>query len=249
MLHPSIQNDIYAIYGFVRIADEIVDTFHNHPKREMLEAFQVDAFKSIEQGISTNPILNSFQLTVNKYGIPNELIQSFLESMRMDLDKQGHCEDSYKKYIYGSAEVVGLMCLKVFCNGNQAVYDELTLPAQSLGEAFQKVNFLRDMKSDFEDRGRIYFPSVNFEFFSEIDKRMIESDIENDLQKSIDGIRKLPKQAKLGVYIAYVYYCALLVRIKRVKANRIMNERIRISNSMKYLLMLKARLYLALGMV
>jgi len=242
MLPPSIQHDIYAIYGFVRIADEIVDTFHDHPKREMLSDFRAQAYQSIEQKISTNPILNSFQLVVNRYNIPHDLIESFLESIRMDLEQQEHNEETYKKYIYGSAEVVGLMCLRVFCNGNQQLYDELTHPARSLGQAFQKVNFLRDLKSDFEERGRIYFPSVDFENFSEEEKRKIEDDIEADLQKSLEGIRKLPPKIKLGVYIAYVYFKALLLRIKRVKAANLMNERIRVSDPMKYLLMLKARL-------
>jgi phytoene/squalene synthetase len=241
-LHPSIQDDIYAIYGFVRITDEIVDTFHDHPKRQLLADFRTRAYQSIEQKISTNPILNSFQLVVNRYNIPHELIDSFLESMRMDLEQQEHNDETYKKYIYGSAEVVGLMCLKVFCNGNQQLYDELTHPARSLGEAFQKVNFLRDLKSDFEERGRFYFPSVDFENFSEDEKRKIEDDIEADLKKSLEGIRKLPPKAKLGVYIAYVYFRALLLRIKRVKAANLMNERIRVSDPMKYLLMLKARL-------
>jgi phytoene/squalene synthetase len=241
-LHPSIQDDIYAIYGFVRIADEIVDTFHNHPKREMLANFREQAYQSIEQKISTNPILNSFQLVVNRYNVSHDLIESFLESMRMDLEQQEHNNESYKKYIYGSAEVVGLMCLKVFCNGNQQLYDELAQPARSLGEAFQKVNFLRDLKSDYEERGRIYFPSVDFGNFSEKEKRKIEDDIEADLQKSLEGIRKLPSKAKLGVYITYVYFRALLHRIKRVKAANLMNERIRVSDPMKYLLMLKARM-------
>ncbi|MDX9768978.1 MAG: phytoene/squalene synthase family protein [Tenuifilaceae bacterium] len=248
-LHPSIQDDIYAIYGFVRIADEIVDTFHDQPKREMLADFREQAYQSIDQKISTNPILNSFQLVVNRYNIPHELIESFLESMRMDLEQQEHNDESYKKYIYGSAEVVGLMCLKVFCNGNQQLYDELTHPARSLGEAFQKVNFLRDLKSDFEERGRIYFPSVDFTNFSEKEKRKIEDDIEADLQKSLEGIRKLPRKAKLGVYIAYVYFRALLLRIKRVKASNLMNERIRVSDPIKYFLMLKARMDVALRIV
>ncbi len=249
MLHPSIQNDIYAIYGFVRIADEIVDTLHNHPKWEMLADFRKQAYQSIEQKIRTNPRLNSFQLVVNKYNVSHDLIESFLESMRMDLEQLEHNDESYKQYIYGSAEVVGLMCLKVFCNGNQKLYDELTQPARSLGEAFQKVNFLRDLKADFEELGRIYFPSVDFSNFSDDEKRKIEDDIEADLQKSLEGIRKLPSKAKLGVYIAYVYFRALLHRIKRVKAAKLMNHRIRVSDPMKFLLMLKARMAVALGVV
>ncbi|HOP04250.1 MAG TPA: phytoene/squalene synthase family protein [Tenuifilaceae bacterium] len=240
MLHHSIQEPIYAIYGFVRLADEIVDTFHQHPKRELLAELKAQTYKSISERISTNPILNSFQLIVNQYKIPHELIESFLVSMEMDLEKQEYSTSEYKKYIYGSAEVVGLMCLKVFCNGNQQLFDELTAPARSLGEAFQKVNFLRDLKDDYEERGRVYFPDVDFSNFTEKSKRSIEQDIQNDLDKSLVGIKKLPAQAKLGVYLAYRYYGALLRRIKRTSASRIASQRIRVPDSVKFLIRIRS---------
>ncbi len=240
MLHRSIQEAIYAIYGYVRLADEIVDTFHQHPKREMLAELKAQTYKSISDRISTNPILNSFQLTVNQYKIPHELIESFLYSMEMDLEKQDYSAEEYKKYIYGSAEVVGLMCLKVFCNGNEKLYNELTAPARSLGEAFQKVNFLRDLKDDFEERGRVYFPEVDFSNFTEENKRNIEQDIRSDLDKSLVGIKKLPKEAKLGVYLAYRYYGALLRRIKRTNASKITTQRIRVPDAIKFLIRVRS---------
>lgn len=249
MLDVSLRDSIYAIYGFVRIADEIVDTFHDHPKREMLSEFRQQSFSAIEKKISTNPILHSFQLVVNQYNIPHNLITSFLDSMEMDLDKQDYSLEEYQKYIYGSAEVVGLMCLKVFCNGNQPLYNDLKKPAQSLGEAFQKVNFLRDLKDDFQERGRVYFPSVDFEHFSEKEKHEIEKDISSDLSNAINGIRKLPKGAKLGVYVAYLYFKALLVRIKLVRAKNIMHKRIRVPDYVKFFIMLRARISVALGIV
>ena len=249
LLSPNLQDDIYAIYGFVRIADEVVDTFHNQPKSEMLTELRDQVFKAIQQGISTNPIIHSFQLAVNKYDIPLGLITAFMDSMAMDLDKQNYSEAEYEKYIYGSAEVVGLMCLKIFCNRNQPLYDSLTEPARSLGEALQKVNFLRDIKSDFEERGRTYFPSVNFDHFTEIEKQKIEADIEDDLRKSLEGIKKLPPEAKLGVYLAYVYFGALLKRIRRVKASQILTKRTSVSTLSKYSLMLKVRLFVSLGVV
>jgi 15-cis-phytoene synthase len=249
MLDPSIRDSIYAIYGFVRIADEIVDTFHDHPKREMLNDFRNQVFNSISSGISTNPILNSFQLVVNQYNIPHDLIHSFLDSMEMDIDKQEYNHTEYKKYIYGSAEVVGLMCLRVFCNGNDMLYNDLTQPARSLGEAFQKVNFLRDVKADFKERGRIYFPEIDFNSFSDSQKKKIEDDIFNDLSKALAGIRSLPKGAKLGVYVAYLYFNALLNRIEKEKASNILRMRIRVPDHVKYILMLKARVNVALGVV
>lgn len=242
LLHISIQDDIYGIYGFVRVADEIVDTFHQYPKQEMLSDLRNEVFRAIETGISTNPIINSFQLVVNKYNIPHELIISFLDSMEMDLEKKAFTSHEYSKYIYGSAEVVGLMCLKVFSNGNESEYNNLRKPAQSLGEAFQKVNFLRDVKDDFAERGRVYFPDIDFENFADVQKRQIEQDIANDLKQAYLGIKKLPRTAQLGVYVAYLYFKALLSRIKKVKANRILQKRIRVPNSIKFLLMLKARL-------
>jgi 15-cis-phytoene synthase len=249
MLHPSLRGSIYAIYGFVRVADEIVDTFHNHPKQEMLAEFRSQVFLAIDKGISTNPILHSFQLVVHEYEIPHEYINSFLESMEMDISKRDYTQPEYQKYIYGSAEVVGLMCLKVFCKGNKALFNQLVAPAQSLGEAFQKVNFLRDLKSDYQERGRVYFPDVDFSNFSESQKKSIETDIETDLRKSLIGIKKLPVEAKLGVYVAYLYFKSLLCRIKRVKASKILSKRIRVPNHTKLLILAKARLQLALGLV
>jgi phytoene/squalene synthetase len=231
----------------VRIADEIVDTFHQHPTHEMLTEFRKQAFQAIEQKISTNPILHSFQLVVNRFDIPHGLITSFLDSMEMDLHKQEYNHSEYQKYIYGSAEVVGLMCLRVFCNGNDSLYYELAQPARSLGEAFQKVNFLRDVKDDFLERGRVYFPDVDFSSFTESQKKLIESDIANDLEKSLVGIRKLPKEAKLGVYVAYLYFKALLIRIKRVKAERIMQERIRVPDLVKSIIIVKAKFKVTFG--
>jgi phytoene/squalene synthetase len=249
MLDPSLRDSIYAIYGFVRIADEIVDTFHDHPKREMLNDFRKQVFEAIDQKISTNPILNSFQLVVNQHNIPHDLITSFLDSMEMDLDKQDYNHSEYQKYIYGSAEVVGLMCLRVFCNGNDKLYNELTQPARSLGEAFQKVNFLRDVKDDFKERGRVYFPEVDFSSFSDVQKKKIEADIANDLDKALTGIRNLPQGAKLGVYVAYLYFKALLSRIEKEKASNVLRMRIRVPDHSKYILMLKARINVALGLV
>lgn len=249
MLDESLRYSIYAIYGFVRVADEIVDTFHDHPKREMIADFRIQAFKAINHKISTNPILHSFQLVVNQYNIPHHLIESFLNSMEMDLDKQDFNTEEYKRYIYGSAEVVGLMCLKVFCNGNDQLYNDLQKPAQSLGEAFQKVNFLRDLKDDYQERGRVYFPDVDFENFTEKEKKQIEEDIANDLRNAKIGIKKLPKQAKLGVYVAYLYFKSLLLRIKLVRAKKIMNKRIRVPDRIKFFIMLRARINVALGFV
>ena len=242
LLNPSIQNAIYGIYGFVRIADEIVDTFHQHPKQRMLEELRSEIFEAISTGISVNPIVHSFQLVVNSYKIPHELISSFLDSMEMDLDKKVFNAQDYSKYIYGSAEAVGLMCLKVFANGDDEKYVALQKPAQSLGEAFQKVNFLRDVKDDYAERGRVYFPNIDFQTFTNVQKNQIEKDIAHDLKLARSGILALPRSSQLGVYVAYLYFKELLNRIRRVKANQIMNKRIRVPNSIKFLLMLKARI-------
>ncbi len=249
MLHPSLRDAIYAIYGFVRVADEVVDTFHDHPKQKMLDDFRSQVFQSIENGISTNPILHSFQLVVNSYKIPHDLISSFLESMEMDLHKHEFTVAEYQKYIYGSAEVIGLMCLKVFCEGNEALYNELTQPARKLGEAFQKVNFLRDIRADFSERGRVYFPDVNFSKFSEENKRQIEHDIFNDLQNSLVGIKKLPPKAKLGVLVAYLYYNSLLHKIKNNAADKIIGNRIRVHDFNKFLIVIRAKVSLAIGLI
>lgn len=239
-LDKKLHDPIYAIYGFVRLADEIVDTFHNYNKKELFETLKIDTYKSIEEKISTNPILNAFQWVVNKYNIENELIEAFLKSMEADLYNITCDNDSYKEYIYGSAEVVGLMCLRVFCDGNNDEYDSLKSSAKSLGSAFQKVNFLRDIKSDYFDRGRVYFPNVDFNNFNQAIKKEIEDDIQKDFDDAYEGILNLPKNARKGVYLAYVYYLDLFNKIKKLSAKNILKERIRISNNKKVFLMVKS---------
>ncbi len=235
-LGSAVQDPIYAIYGFVRLGDEIVDTFHDYPKRELLERFRQDTYLAIEEGISLNPILNSFQDTVRRYGIERELIDSFLRSMEMDLDKSEHTLTSYEEYILGSAEVVGLMCLRVFVDGDQAMYERLKPRAMRLGAAFQKINFLRDLKADAEGLGRMYFPGVDLTVFSEVDKRRIEAEIAEDFHEGYLGILELPKKARFGVYVAYIYYHKLLKKIQRTPPERVQTERIRIPNRRKYLI-------------
>tara|TARA_B100000989_G_scaffold107365_1_gene78693 strand:+ start:552 stop:1373 length:822 start_codon:yes stop_codon:yes gene_type:complete len=239
-LDKNIHKPIYAIYGFVRFADEIVDTFHNLNKEKVLYKFEKDTFDAIKNKFSTNPILHSFQSVVNKHKIKEDHIKAFLKSMRMDLFKKLFSEKSYKEYIYGSAEVVGLMCLKVFCNENE--YQKLEKYAISLGAAFQKVNFLRDIKSDYEERGRIYFPGVKFETFSEADKKSIEKDISNDLNNALIGIKMLPPVAKSGVYLSYRYYLELLDKIKSKDSSTIKTERIRVSNMKKFMIFVRTYL-------
>lgn len=228
---------IYAIYGFVRFADEIVDTFHDFDKKDLLDRFRRDAFQAIEEKISLNPVLHSFQLVVNEYHIEPQLIEAFLHSMEMDLYQHEYTPDGYQEYIYGSAEVVGLMCLRVFCEGNQAQYDHLREGARSLGAAFQKVNFLRDLKSDFQDRGRVYFPGVDFKSFDPNAKKCIEADIQADFDAAYKAILQLPKGARQGVYLAYVYYCTLFNKIKSLPAARVQEERIRVPDSRKLALL------------
>ena len=232
-LDKKLRNPICAIYGFVRFADEIVDTFHDYNKKELLDRFKEDTYRAIEEGISLNPILNSFQHAVNKYSIDRELIDQFLYSMEMDLTKIDHTQKSYEEYILGSAEVVGLMCLKVFCNGDQAHYNELKPYAMKLGSAFQKINFLRDLNADFIEMGRTYFPGVSLEHFDEVEKKEIEKDIDKDFKMGLEGIKRLPKSSRFGVYLAYVYYYALFNKIKRTHASRVINQRIRIPNPVK----------------
>lgn len=238
-LHKRFHLPVYAIYGFVRYADEIVDTFHDHDKKDLLDRFKADTYKAIEEKISLNPVLHSFQLVVNKYNIEHELIEAFLKSMEMDLYENTYDQDGYEEYIYGSAEVVGLMCLRVFCEGDEEQYQQLKPPAKSLGSAFQKVNFLRDIKSDFKDRGRVYFPGVDFTKFTQIDKKSIEDDIQRDFDHAFEGIKKLPSGSRLGVYLAYIYYLQLFKKIKNLPHTRIMEERIRIPDSKKMLLLTK----------
>ena len=235
LLSKSIRQDIFNIYGFVRLADEIVDTFHEFPKKELLNEFEEELWRSIENKISLNPILNSFQNTVNRYSIPKDLIRSFLDSMKMDLEKKEYNSvEEYKKYIYGSADVVGLMCLKVFVTGSDALYSDLSDYAISLGSAFQKVNFLRDLKDDSNILKRVYFPNVNMDDFNEESKKEIINEIELDFKNAIKGIARLPKNSRFAVYIAYRYYNKLLKKLKRTSSENIVKKRVRIHNFQKF---------------
>ena len=241
MLAPSIRQDIYNIYGFVRFADEIVDTFHDYDKERLFNDFEVDLYKAIEDKISLNPILNSFQETVHKYEIDESLYRSFMKSMRLDLHKSDYLSVAeYKEYIYGSADVVGLMCLKVFVYGDQQKYESLKDSAMSLGSAFQKVNFLRDLKADFEDLSRSYFPGTNLEKLDEVNKQRIIKEIEEDFKQGLSGIAHLPVEAKFGVYTAYIYYRKLLHKLKKVPSLEIRNSRIRVPNYQKAGLLAKS---------
>jgi phytoene/squalene synthetase len=233
-LDKKIHKPIYAIYGFVRFADEIVDTFHNLDKETILNQFEEDTYDSINKKFSTNPVLHAFQSVVNKHKIKKDHIQAFLNSMRMDLTMKDFTQKSYEDYIYGSAEVVGLMCLKVFCDDKE--YNKLESYAISLGSAFQKVNFLRDIRSDFEERGRVYFPGVKFETFSEADKKSIEKDIAKDFSNALIGIKMLPSVARSGVYLSYKYYLELLDKINSKDSYTIKTERVRISNIKKFMI-------------
>lgn len=239
-LDKSLHKPIYAIYGFVRFADEIVDSFHGFNKTELLADFKKQTYQAIEEGISLNPILNSFQWVVNKYNIDHELIETFLQSMEMDLDKQTYDESKYELYILGSAEVVGLMCLRIFVNGDQKEYDHLKPSAMKLGSAFQKINFLRDLKADYKELGRTYFPGINLNDFNFDTKNDIEADIDKDFQLGLEGIKQLPKNARFGVYMAYIYYYKLFKKIKSTSAQTILHERIRIPNNKKYRLFLSS---------
>jgi 15-cis-phytoene synthase len=237
-LSKKFHAPIYAIYGFVRYADEIVDTFHDHDKVKLLMNFQKATFEAIEDRISLNPVLHAFQSVVNRYSIDHDLITAFLHSMEMDLDFSRYNDEKYKEYIYGSAEVVGLMCLKVFCEGEEESYQRLKHPACRLGAAFQKVNFLRDLKSDYEERGRVYFPGVDFRSFDLHIKRNIEADIQNDFDEALKGIIQLPAGAKMGVKIAYLYYLKLFYKIKSLPPETITKKRIRIPNARKISLLI-----------
>ncbi len=232
-LQKGLHKPIYSIYGFVRFADEIVDSFHGFDKETLLAEFKTETYKSIAQGISLNPILNSFQWAVNKYQIPLDLIETFLNSMEMDLGNQIYDKATYEKYILGSAEVVGLMCLKVFVNGDEVEYENLKPSAMKLGSAFQKINFLRDLKADYQELGRTYFPGIDMQEFNVTVKKEIEADIEKDFTAGYEGILKLPKDARFGVYMAYKYYFKLFKKIKTKSAHSILNERIRIPNYRK----------------
>lgn len=240
--HEELRYPVYAIYGFVRYADEIVDTFHDRDKAQLIADFKQETYKAIDQKISLNPVIHSFQLVVNQYHIEHELIEAFLRSMEMDLDKKAYDEANYKTYIYGSAEVIGLMCLRVFCENDNKLYQSLLPMARSLGAAFQKINFLRDVKSDLEERGRTYFPGVDFSNFTQQDKEAIERDIKIDLDEAYKGIVLLPESARLGVYIAYKYYLQLFKKIVNTPASTILQQRIRVSDSHKRALYCKALL-------
>ncbi|RME13288.1 MAG: phytoene/squalene synthase family protein [Bacteroidetes bacterium] len=240
---------IYAIYGYVRFADEIVDTFHGYDKAALLSDFRAETWKAIADGVSMNPILHSFQAVVRQYGIERELIEAFLDSMEMDLHNNVYQKELYEKYIYGSAEVVGLMCLRVFCEGDSEKFDTLKESARSLGAAFQKVNFLRDLGSDFDERGRVYFPGVDFNDFSPEDKKLIEDDIMKDFRHAYEGIVQLPAGARLGVYLAYVYYLDLFRKIRKTAAEKVRQQRIRVPNSRKFYLLATSAMRMSLNML
>jgi len=238
VFQKKFRNPIYSIYGFVRYADEIVDTFHDYDKANLLERFREDTYRAIEEGISLNPILNSFQKTVNEYNIDLENIETFLKSMEMDLDKKSYDRGGYKKYILGSAEVVGLMCLRVFMENDEERYQQLKPYAMSLGSAFQKINFLRDLHNDVNDLGRVYFPELDNGRFNMETKRKIEADIEKDFRHGFEGIKKLPRTVRLGVWLAYVYFYALFNKIRNATPEILMEQRVRIPNHKKYRLLL-----------
>jgi phytoene/squalene synthetase len=242
LLHVDLRQPIYDIYGFVRFADEIVDTFHDYDKHQLLEKFTADTYLALEQGISLNPILHRFQITYNKFGIDKDLLIAFLKSMEMDLSKQEYTIDTYQTYIYGSAEVVGLMCLFIFCDGDKALYEKLKPSAQSLGAAFQKVNFLRDIKADFEGLERMYFPNCDFKNFTKEDKLVIEADIQKDFDAALEGIKQLPLKARFGVYIAFKYYFSLFKKIKKTQHHSILQTRIRIPDYGKLFIFAKAKI-------
>jgi phytoene/squalene synthetase len=241
-LDTELRTPIFNIYGFVRLADEIVDTFHQHDKPLLLQQFKEQTFDAIERGISLNPILNSFQHTVNQYSINHNLIYAFFKSMESDLIQNAYDKQGYDEYIYGSAEVVGLMCLYVFCEGDKALYGKLQHSARALGAAFQKVNFLRDIKSDFSELSRMYFPGCDFHNFTAGDKLQIEKDIEEDFRNAFEGILQLPMKAKFGVYVAYKYYYSLFNKIKSIQPAYILQRRIRIPNYHKAYIVLSAGL-------
>lgn len=239
-LNNRLRNAIYSVYGFVRVADEIVDSFEGCDKQYLLEKFKEETFESIEKKISFNPILNSFQQAVHQYDIKHDLIHTFLRSMEMDLEKVDYTDEKYQQYILGSAEVVGLMCLQIFTEGDKEKYEELKPFAMKLGAAFQKVNFLRDLKDDYEVLGRTYFPHVDMNNFSLSAKKQIEKEIEEDFKIALAGINKLPSSSRGGVYLAYIYYVSLFKKIKKLPAHRILQERVRINNGKKITLMLNS---------
>ena len=249
VLNARYREGIYSIYGFVRYADEIVDTFFDQDQRTIFEEFRQETYKAIERKFSINPIIDSFQMAVHKYGIDRELIDAFLLSMEMDLSNEVYSPELLKTYIYGSAEVVGLMCLRVFYFNEPEKYDQLVAPARKLGEAFQKVNFLRDARDDFSEKGRVYFKDIDFSNFTEETKKQLEAEIEKDFQESMEGIRQLKKQVRLGVYLAYSYYLNLLKEIKKARPEEILKKRYRVSTRRKSYLLVNAYLKNALNML
>ena len=249
LLHHDMRQPIFNIYGFVRFADEIVDTFHDYDKASLLAEFKKEAYAAIERGISLNPILQSFQQTVNDYRIDRDLIEAFFNSMEMDLTQKTYDTRNFNQYIYGSAEVVGLMCLYVFCEGKEDLYEKLKVPARALGAAFQKVNFLRDIKADYNSLSRMYFPGCDFNNFTECDKRQIEDDIFNDFRQAHAGIVKLPLKSRFGVYVAYKYYLSLFKKIRNMNPSRILETRIRIPDYKKAMIVLRAGVKNHLGLI
>jgi 15-cis-phytoene synthase len=242
VFHPRFRRPIYGIYGFVRFADEIVDTFHEYDKRRLFDRFVEDTWLAIADRISLNPVLHAFQEVVHRYGIDRDLIEAFLKSMEMDLDQNAYDPKGYDEYIYGSAEVVGLMCLRVFTENNDAEYQRLKEPARRLGAAFQKINFLRDIKSDYDERGRIYFPGVDFQRFDAQQKIQIEADIKADFDAALAGIKQLPEGTRFGVYLAYKYYTQLFNKIRSAPAQRVAETRIRVSDKRKVFLLFSSAL-------
>ena len=242
LLHKDLRQPVYDVYGLVRFADEIVDTFHEFDKAALLAQFKKDTYMAIEQGVSLNPILHRFQITFNKYKIGKDLLDAFFTSMEMDLGNHAYDENRYKEYIYGSAEVVGLMCLHIFCEGDIELFATLKPSAQRLGAAFQKVNFLRDIKADFEGLERMYFPNCDFTNFKQDDKLVIEQDIEADFVAALEGIKHLPLKARFGVYVAYKYYYTLFKKIKKTKAHSILKTRIRVPDYGKVFIFAKAKI-------
>jgi phytoene/squalene synthetase len=240
MLHKDLRTPVFNIYGFVRLADEIVDTFHGHDKVFLLEQFKKDTYDAIQRGISLNPILNSFQRTVNAYSIDPKLVEAFFQSMELDLSKKIYSQKEYTEYVYGSAETVGLMCLYIFCEGKRDLYEQLAPSARALGAAFQKVNFLRDLKADYTGLSRIYFPGCDFNNFTERQKKEIEEDIHLDFGNAYEGVLQLPAKARFGVYVAYKYYFSLFKKIKKMKPAKVLEERIRIPDYRKALIIFRA---------
>jgi len=249
LLHKDLRRPVFNIYGYVRFADEIVDSFHGHNKSALLAEFGEATFEAIERKVSMNPILHSFQMTVNEYQIDHKLIHAFLYSMELDLEKRSYNQAGYEEYIFGSAEVVGLMCLYIFCSGNQVQYEQLKPYARSLGAAFQKVNFLRDLRADVEGLDRMYFPNCDFTNFKESDKLAIEADIQKDFDHAYVGICHLPLKARFGVYVAYKYYLSLFRKIKKLQHQKMLEQRIRIPDYGKFFIVAKAGIRSHLNML